>query len=216
MNSCNNNVEIEGGTFRTWTCHSSKMKPLHMSLFTNEGPFDANIELWEDRYDMPYKIRIYSENGKHRPLMTRLLTYEKKNKVTINNIDGHDALFARVFVSKNNSDNISAYNTPEKIVTPMVTLQRQTPCTYTFASSNDVDITLQTDGYPLNGRIEILQNSISNIQQIIEVYTKNGYMYPFLCRIRSNSDTIRIINTAHKHIPIKVSVLSEVNHQTIF
>ena len=207
MNLCNNNVEIQGGTFRTWTCHSSKIKPLHVSLFTNEGPFDANIELWEDLYDMPYKIRIYSENGKHQPFMTRFLTSEKKNKVAINNIDRHDALFARVFVNKNNSDNISisAYNTQKKIVTPTVTLQRQTPCTYTCASSNDVDITLQTDGYPLNGSIEILQNS--NIQQIIEVYTNNGYVYPFLCHIRS-SDAIRIINTAHKHIPMQVSVSS--------
>jgi len=74
---------------------------------------------------------------------------------------------------------------------------------FPFANTvESVQLLLQTDGRPLNARVELIQGPDADIKQVIDINSENGKTQPFFAVIDTpsykwnESTTIRITNTA--------------------
>jgi hypothetical protein len=70
-----------------------------------------------------------------------------------------------------------------------------------------VQLLLQTQGRPLNGRIELLSGP-NNVKQVMEVYSEDGQLRPFYSIVQTPNmgNVIRIVNTATIEFPITAIV----------
>merc|ERR1712225_181205 len=70
------------------------------------------------------------------------------------------------------------------------------------------EVFLETDGRPLNARIEITQGPDAK-KQVIEVYSEDGLERPFYLTLNTPYDgnVVRIINTGPVEFPLTASVV---------
>ena len=169
---------------------------------------DADIELWHGPDNTPAKMRVYAENGHLRPFSTVLETPRGPNTIAVRNI-GHLEFPFHVDVLTRVVDQPIADCRSE-----CTTIQGGALRTYPFAPEVDeVQVLLQTDGRPLNARIELLQGPNNN-KQVVEVYTEDGCDRPFFCAFETPGagNVVRVVNTAPVEFPMQCSVVpSSVN-----
>merc|ERR1719198_175521 len=143
-------ILVQGGSLRTWSYRSPAVEQVQVVLSTDGRPLDADIELWHGPDNTPCKMRVYVENGQLRPFSAVVETPRGPNTVAIRNIGQIEfPIAANVF-----SEGI---DTPSpECQSSSTTVQGGALRTYPFDPSVDsVQVLLQTDGRPLNARIEL-------------------------------------------------------------
>jgi len=198
-----NTILVQGGSLRTWSYRSPAIEAVQVVLSTEGRPLDADIELWAGPDNTPAKMRVYVENGQLRPFSAVIETPRNMNTVAIRNIGQLEFPFAAdVF-----ADNVDVPNAEHSQAA--TTIQGGALRTYPFDPSVDsAEVYLETDGRPLNARIELLQGPNNN-KQVIELYTEDGCDRPFFCLLETpgSGNVVRIVNTAPVEFPLICSVV---------
>jgi len=199
----NNPTLIQGGSLRTWSYNSPDIERLQVTLSTDGRPMDTDIELWNGPDNTPFKMRVYNENGEIRPFNIIIETPQNPNTVAIKNIGQIEfPVMANVYSNKLDIPS-------NEILYEKNTIQGGALRTYSFHSNvENVEIYMNTDGRPLNSRIELLQGPNNN-KQVIELYTDNGEERPFYCILETpgTGNVIRIVNIAPVEFPLYAGVL---------
>ena len=177
------------------------------------GRLEADVEIWNGPNDTPCKIRIFSEDGRAYPFRGSIETPHSPSTVAIRNIGEAMMVPVEARVDANDVDGPS----PDCLASPAaVAIPRGDIKAYTFdASVEGVQCLLGTEGWPLNGRIELLQGDDEDVRQVIELYTENGRERPFFCVIEmpGTGNVVRVINTAT--IESNVMIASIVPHSIL-
>lgn len=196
-------VLVQGGSLRTWSFRSPSVEQVEVTLSTEGRPLDADIELWHGPDNTPLKCRVYVENGKTRPFRAIVETPRGPNTIAIRNIGQMEFPLAA-------SVHAEHITTPSaQCLDSSKTIQGGALRTYPFSPSVDsVQVYLETDGRPLNARIELLQGPNNN-KQVVELYTEDGCDRPFFCILDTPGagNVIRIVNTAPVEFPMNAGVV---------
>ena len=196
-------ILVQGGSLRTWSYRSSAVEQVQVILTTEGRPLDADIELWHGPDNTPSRIRVYVEDGLICPFSAVIETPRGPNTVAIRNIGQSEFPLAAKVVSEN-VDRPSA-----ECIDASTIIQGGALRTYPFDPTVDsVQILLNTDGRPLNARIELLQGPNNN-KQVIELYTEDGTDRPFFCLLETpgSGNVVRVVNTAPIEFPMFAGVV---------
>ena len=196
-------ILVQGGSLRTWSYRSPLVERVQIVLSTEGRPLDAEVELWNGPDNTPFKMRVYVENGKHRPFTAIMETPRAPNTIAVRNIGQLEFPFAADLYTTD-------LEQPSQIcLESSATIQGGALRTYPFDPFVDsVEVVLTTDGRPLNARIELLQGPNNN-KQVIELYAEDGFDRPFFCILETpeSGNVVRVVNTAPIEFPMSASVI---------
>ena len=198
-------VLVQGGSLRTWSFQY--VEQMHITINTEGRPLDAGIELWHGPDNNPATLRVYSEDGQLGPFSAVIQAPCGPNTVAIRNINQIEYPFAANVISSP-AVQPSSYCTS---IEERRIIQGEAVRTYPFTAHVDsVEILLQTDGRPLNARVELLQGP-NNVKQVVELYTEDGSDRPFFCVLETpgSGNVVRIVNTAPVEFPITAAVVPQ-------
>merc|ERR1719475_10057 len=158
-------VNVQGGSLKTWSFPSPMQDQAHIILSSDGNPLDSEINLWHGPNNSPIKVRVYSEDGAMRPFATVVDTLRGSHTVAVRNTGQVEfPLTAEVF-----PDSVRTPNPAEGVI-----IQGSALRTWHYGPEvESVDIMLQSDGRPLNSRIELMQGP-NNAKMIVEIYSENG------------------------------------------
>lgn len=199
-------VKVQGGTLKTWTFNSPSVAAVHVALKTQGRPLDADIELWQGPDNTPVKMRVHVEDGYKRPFSAMIATPRGGNTIALRNI-GHMEFPLDANVVADSPDLAASTDTDDFRKEPLI-IQGGALRTYPFDPMvKSIQILLNTDGRPLNARIELLQGP-NNIKQVVELYTEDGMERPFFMVVDSpgTGNVVRIVNTATVEFPLTARV----------
>jgi len=197
-------ITVQGGSLKTWSFTTPAIERVQVNLKTEGRPFNADIDLWHGPDSTKQKIAVYSEDGNARPFNAVIETPKGQNAIRIQNTATMEYPL-KAIVETDTEGFIG-----ERPVDPSNSqlIQGGAVKTYTFeATVGSVAVLMQTDGRPLNVRIEILQCPNNN-KQVIDVYTENGILRPFYAIMQTpgSGNVVRIVNTATMEYPVMCSV----------
>ena len=193
---------VQGGSLRTWSFGSPFVGRVQVVLSTEGRPMDAEVELWHGPGNTPVKMRTYSENGRSRPFSTVLETPRRPTTVAVRNA-GQMELPLVVCLR---TDPVAQPS--RACIDSLSGVQGGAVRTYILDPDvGHVQMLLETDGRPLNARIELLQGP-SNNKQVVELYTEDGSDRPFFCLLDTpgSGNAVRIVNTAPVEYPMAAAV----------
>jgi len=203
----NNNLDrpiiIQGGSLRTWSYKSHDIQQVQIQVESEGRPVDSDIELWNGPDNTPLKMRVFVENGKERPFNAVIETPQGPNTVAIRNIGEIEfPIHASTFIENIDLPNAECISSVKNIQGGALRTYPFEPCV------ESIQLFLETDGRPLNARIELLQGPNNN-KQIIELYSQDGSNLPFFCIIKTpgSGNVIRVVNTSPVEFPMFASVV---------
>lgn len=199
-------VKVQGGTLKTWTFNSAQVEAVHVVMRTQGRPLDADVELWQGPDNTPVKMRVYVEDGYKRPFSAMIATPRGPNTIALRNI-AHMEFPLDANCVADSPDLAAATDTDALQKEPLI-IQGGALRTYPFDHMvKSIQILLNTDGRPLNARIELLQGP-NNIKQTVELYTEDGMERPFYMVMESpgSGNVVRIVNTATVEFPLTARV----------
>ena len=200
-------IKVQGGSLKTWTFKSAAVEAVHVVMRTEGRPLDADIELWQGPDNTPCKMRVYIEDGAERPFSCMIATPRGPNTIALRNI-GHLEFPLQSCVVADTPDIVAPSTSMRDFADEPLIIQGGALRTYPFEPSvNSVQVLLNTDGRPLNARIELLQGP-NNIKEVVELYTEDGLDRPFSMVLETpgSGNVIRIVNTATVEFPLTAGV----------
>ena len=151
----------------------------------------------------PTKMRVYVEDGALSPFSAVVETPRGPNTIAIRNIGQVEFPLSANVVAE-------AVDQPSpECLDSSMTIQGGALRTYPFDPTvESVELLLQTDGRPLNARVELLQGPNNN-KQVIELYSEDGLDRPFFAYLMTpgSGNVVRIVNTAPVEFPMTASVV---------
>jgi hypothetical protein len=194
--------EIQGESLKTWSFPSQRTERVRVTMGTEGRPLNAEVDLWQGPDNTPQKLRVYVEDGESREFSCVVETPRAPNTVCVKNTAHMEfPLFASVEPLGPSSQPVFADGVAR-------TIQGGALRTYAFDGEVvSVQVLLQTDGRPLNSRIELLQGP-NNIKQVMEIYCEDGLDRPFFTLIDTPGvgNVVRIVNTATMEFPLTAMV----------
>jgi hypothetical protein len=200
-------LKLQGGSLKTWTFNSPNVEAAHVAMRTEGRPLDADIELWQGPDNTPCKMRVYVEDGAARRFGAMIATPRGPNTIALRNI-GHLEFPMEAQVCADTSDLVGPSADMREFDGEPLIIQGGALRTYPFDPSvESVVVLLNTDGRPLNARIELLQGP-NSIKQVVELYTEDGMDRPFLMILETpgTGNVVRIVNTATVEFPLTAGV----------
>jgi len=201
-------ITIQGdSSLKTFTFNSAAVKAVHIAIKTEGRPLDADIELWKGPENTPTKMRIYVEDGSERPFSCMIATPRGPNTIALNNVGPLEFPFDASVVADTPDIIVPSTDMRGYSSRPMI-IQGGALRTYPFEPMvQSVQLLLNTDGRPLNARIELLQGP-NNIKQVVELYTDDGLERPFLMVLETPGfgNVVRVVNTATMEFPLNAVV----------
>ena len=195
-------VTVQGDTLRTCSFDEA-VERVQVFLKTEGRPLTANVELWQGPDNTPQKVQVYLEDGLERPFSAVIESPGGSNAIAIRNTGMQE--FPLIAHIQTDTEDVS----PAAIVSSAPrTVQGGAVYTTPFDPSvASVQVLLQTDGRPLNAKIELLQGPNNN-KQVMEVYTEDGLSRPFYVVIETpgTGNVVRLVNTATIEYPITAVV----------
>ena len=148
-------------------------------------------------------MRVFVEDGQLRPFSCVLATPRGEKTVAIRNVGQLEFPFNAQCIAED------VDHPSEDCYAAAKTLQGGATTSVHFDPSVDsVQVLLQSDGMPLNARIELVQGPNTN-RQVVELYTDDGCDRPFFCFLETPGPgaVVRVINTGPIAYPITTSVV---------
>eukprot|EP00962_Isochrysis_galbana_P057386 scaffold29738_cov129-Isochrysis_galbana.AAC.6 len=229
---------VQGGSLRTWSYRNPNVDQVQVELSTEGRPLDADIELWHGPDNTPFKMRVYVENGQLRPFRTVIAAPKGPNTVALRNIGGMEFPFAaHVFhegVDEPSDECISSFMTIQggalrtyafepDVDSVQVSQPAPSPpkkhqghpatrpglCAHQATHSPTAQILINSDGRPLNARIELIQGPNNN-KEVIELYAEDGFLRPFFCTLQTpgSGNVVRMLNLSPVEFPMFASIVA--------
>lgn len=198
-------VQIQGNSLKTWVTNPN-VQAVHVAMKSEGRPIHADVELWNGPNNIPYKLRVYVEDGYIRPFSAVIGTPRGTNTVAVRNISPIEFPMEAAVAPENEVDAPSIGEIPTRSYP--VAIQGNSLHTFRFNYNvQAAQIMLRTDGRPLNARIELWQGP-SNVKQVVDIYTDDGIDRPFYMIIDTPGpeNVIRVANTATVEFPLDASV----------
>mmetsp|Transcript_15263 Transcript_15263/g.42365 ORF Transcript_15263/g.42365 Transcript_15263/m.42365 type:complete len:587 (-) Transcript_15263:2584-4344(-) len=205
-------ADVQGGSLRTWSfANQHKLDMVQVHMRTDGRPMNANVELWQGPDNVPQKVAIYCEDGRARPFRCFMATPYVGNSISIRNTGSLE--YPLQAILEGGKVGMDDPETMEKM--ERVTMAKPKICqggaviTERFEPDvQSVQLFLQSEGRPLQCRIELIQGP-NNVKQVMEVYTEEGTTRPFYAIVQTpgyGTGVIRIVNTSTLEFPFSVTV----------
>ncbi|KAL9182920.1 hypothetical protein ACHAXT_004199 [Thalassiosira profunda] len=190
---------------------------------TDGRPLDVEVEVWDGPNNTPTKVRMYSEDGRQRP-MNIVTNYDGVGSggrmgggtTSVRNMASMEFPM-RASVSGGMGGMMGdpygmgmdqMDGTPVPSMARGETVQGGALKTFTLPSHvNAAQVTIKSDGLPVNAKVE-LWGTASHVKQLAEVYNDDGQRRPFaaVIDVPGGENTIAVRNTGPMEYPIQVVV----------
>jgi len=199
-------IEVQGESLRTWSFEDPRAEVVQVDLSTIGRPLNATVEVWNGNSNTPIQVRAYSDDGELRPFSAVLAIPRAPSTVAVRNKGQVEfpitASVDQFYVERPSSDHQNFIQNIEG------------GALRTYPMSPDVEaveVVIETDGRPLNARIELLQGPNTD-KQVIELYTDDGMERPFFATLATpwfggGNSVVKIINTGPVEFPLLASVV---------
>ena len=198
-------VKVQGGTLKTCS-FEEVVKRVSVLLKTTGRPLNANVDLWQGPDNAPQKMSVYLEDGDKRPFRCTVESPGSSNAIAIRNT-GQMEFPLEAGLECDMTDSVSPSELLQATSDYRIVQGGAVYTTPFPPAVTSIQVSLKTDGRPLNARVELLQGPNNN-KQVLEIYTEDGKDRPFYAVIDTpgTGNVVRIVNTATVEFPLTASV----------
>ena len=187
---CETGTILPANSLRLYSFPASEC--LHVLLCNGGGCVDADVELWHGAR-IPYKVRVFADDGRVRPFEFLVNTPSHPNTIAIRNLGSGESLNPGVW--KGVSTDEAAIPHTASFYTISGGAENTIPID---ATAEAIEIRLHTKEGPLNARVELLQGTDGRNKQVVELFTEDGAGRSFCGHWATpkGGNKVRIVNTA--------------------